>query len=86
MNLGYIKIPINPLPNSKFLDMTKLKAFAAGKLNVAKMTIFLSGRTENTVGKCSMVSLQCFPKPHSLRSLKVGIVNFLPHNPNFLQH
>ena len=31
----------NPLPNDKILDMTKLKAFADDKLNVAKMTIFL---------------------------------------------
>ena len=31
----------NSLPNDKILDMTKLKAFAANKLNIAKMT-FLS--------------------------------------------
>ena len=42
---------INPSPNDKFLDVTKLKAFADGKLNVALMAIFLFDRTENTVGK-----------------------------------
>ena len=31
--------------------MTKLKAFADDKLNVAKMTISLFDRVENTVGK-----------------------------------
>ena len=32
----------NPLPNNKFLDVTKLKAIAVDKLTIAKMTIFLS--------------------------------------------
>ena len=32
---------INPLPNDKILDMTKLKAFTDVKLNVDKMTISL---------------------------------------------
>ena len=32
---------INSLPNDKTLDITKLKAFADDKLNVAKMTISL---------------------------------------------
>ena len=40
------KYAINPLPNNKVLDMTKLKAFADDKLNVAKMTIFLFDREE----------------------------------------
>ena len=33
---------LNPLPNDKFLDGTKLKVFADNKLNVAEMTILLS--------------------------------------------
>ena len=37
--------------NNKFLDVTKLKAFADIKSNVAKMTIFLFDRLENSVGK-----------------------------------
>ena len=41
---------LNPLPNEKTLDVTKLKAFADDKLNVAKMTIFLFNRAENIVG------------------------------------
>ena len=39
------------LPNNKLFDMTKLKAFADDKLNVAKTTISLCDRVANTVGK-----------------------------------
>ena len=44
-------LPLNHLPNKKFLDVTKLKAFADHKLNVAEMVIFLFDTAENTVGK-----------------------------------
>ena len=37
---------VNPLPNNKFLDITKLKAFADDKLNVAKMTFSLCDRVK----------------------------------------
>ena len=37
-------IYLNPLPNDKFLDMTKMKVFADDKLNVDKMTISLCDR------------------------------------------
>ena len=72
---------INPLTNNKFLDLTKLKAFADDKLNISKMTISLCDRVENTVEKKKMLVTsifllfpQCFPKPSSLGSLKAGIV------------
>ena len=61
--------------------MTKLKAFADDKLNVAKMTINHCGRLENTVVKEEnagyqhfLLFPQCFPEPFSLGSLKVVIV------------
>ena len=61
--------------------MTKLKAFADDKVNVAKMMIALFNRVENTVGNGENAGYQhfllfphCFPKPSSLGSLKVGIV------------
>ena len=41
----------NPLPNDKILDVIKLKAFTDDKLEVAKMTIYLFDREENTVGE-----------------------------------
>ena len=72
---------INPLPDDKILDFTKLKAFADDKLNVAKMMISLFDRVESTMGKGEnagyqhfLLFPQCFPKPSSLGSLKVGIV------------
>ena len=72
---------LNPLPNYKILDVTNLKAFADDKLNVVGMMIPLLDRVENTVGKGGnagyqhfLLFLQCFPKPSSLGSLKVGIV------------
>ena len=40
-----------PFPNDKILDLTRFKAFADEKLNIAKMKISLFDRVENTVGK-----------------------------------
>ena len=62
------KKSVNPLPNDKFLDMTKLKAFADDKLNVAKMTISLCGRLENTVGKRRKCWLPAFSSFHTVFS------------------
>ena len=47
----YFLLILNPLPNDKILDVTKLKASADEKLNFVKMTISLLARVENTVGK-----------------------------------
>ena len=41
----------NPLPKDKFLNMTKLKAFADDKSNAAKIANSLFDRVENTVEK-----------------------------------
>ena len=76
-----VKNDLNSLPNIKILDVTKLKAFADNKLNVAKMTICLFDRVENIVGKGENTGYQhflffpqCFPKSSSVGLLKVGIV------------
>ena len=81
VRLRQLQDGIDPLSNDKFLDLTKLKAFADDKLNVAKMTTFLFDRAENIVGKGEnagdqhfLLFLQCFPKPPPLGSFKVGIV------------
>ena len=57
--------------------MTKLKAFADDKFNIAKITISLRDKLENTVGKEENAAYQhfllfpqCFPKPSSFGSLK----------------
>ena len=71
----------NSLPNGKILNVTKLKAFADNKLNIAKMKIFLFDRVENAVAKGEnagyqhfLLFPQCFPKPSSLGSIKIRIV------------
>ena len=50
----------NPLPHDKILDLTKLKAFADDKINVAKMMISVSDRVENIVGKGENAGYQHF--------------------------
>ena len=80
-HIGNLCLDFGPLPNDKFLDVTKLKAFAGDKLNVAKMAIFLIDRAENTVGKGENAGYQhyllpqCFLKLSSLGSLKVRIMS-----------
>ena len=72
---------INPLPNDKFSDCSKLKAFADDNLNLAKKLKFVIGRVENIVGKGEnagnqhfLLFPQCFQKASILGSVKVGIV------------
>ena len=73
------RLDINPLPNEKILDMTKLKAFADDKLNVARMMIFLLDGVENTVGKGENAGYQLkvgivFSKASLFRAIKTCIV------------
>ena len=42
---------LNPLPNDKFLDRSKLKDLADDKMNVTEELKFVLGRVENIVGK-----------------------------------
>ena len=56
---------VNPLPDNKILDQTKLKAFADDKLNVTKMIISVFDRVENIVGKrrnCLYKQFLLFPQ------------------------
>ena len=59
----------NSLPNNKFLDWFKLKAFADDKINPTQKLKFVSGKAENIVGQeenaCYLHFLlfpQCFQK------------------------
>ena len=70
----------NPLPNDKILNMTKLKAFADGKSNAAKIANSHCDRVENTVRKGEndansifIFSLIISLKPSSLGMSKVRI-------------
>ena len=72
---------VNSSPNNKFLDLSKLKAFADDKFNVAENFKFVLGRVENIVGKGEnagnqhfLLFPQCFQKASILVSLTVGIV------------
>ena len=58
---------LNPLPDNKILDWSKLKAFAEDNSNVAKMMISLYDRVENIVRKAfssfpTMFSKGFFPR------------------------
>ena len=74
-------MPVDPLPNDKILDLSKLKAFTEHNLNVYHKLKFALGRIENIVGKGEnagnqhfLLFPQCFQKPSSLELLKVEIV------------
>ena len=71
----------NPLPNDKFLDWSKFKAFADNKIITTQKLKFVLGRTENIVGKGENAGYQhfllfphCFQKLSFQEVLKVGIV------------
>ena len=71
----------NPLPNDKFLDLSKLKTFADNKINANEKMKFVSGRVENIVGKEEnagyqhfLLFSQCFQMASFSRLLKVWIV------------
>ena len=55
-----ISATLNPLQIDIFLDMTKLKAFAADISNVAKITIFLFDK-ENSNNILDCTKLKAFP-------------------------
>ena len=59
-NKGLFGKGLNLYQTTTFLDMTKLKAFADQKLNVAEITISLFDRVENTVGKGKNAGYQHF--------------------------
>ena len=71
----------NSLLNDKFLDWSKLNAFADGKMNVTQKLKFVFARVENFVGKGEnagyqhfLLFRQCSQKPYFEGSLKVWIV------------
>ena len=55
---------VNPLPDDKILDQTKLKAFADDKLNVTKIIISVLDRVENIVGKGEIAFTSNFSFSH----------------------
>ena len=51
---------VNPLPNGKIFALTKMKAFADNKINVAKILISVFDRAENIVRKGENAGYQHF--------------------------
>ena len=58
--ISFIDERLNSLPNDKFSDSPKLKAFAVDKINVTKELKFVLGRVENIVGKGENAGYQHF--------------------------
>ena len=54
------KTGLNSLPTGEIFDMTKLKAFANHKINVARMMIAVLDRVDNIVGKGENAGYQHF--------------------------
>ena len=72
---------VNYIPNNKFLDWSKLKAFADDKINVTENIKFVLGKVENIVGKGENAGNQhfllfrlCFQQAFFSQSLKIGTV------------
>ena len=64
---GMKKLEVNPLPNNKILDQSKLKGFADDKVNVIQNQKFVlervkkhSGKRKNIVGKGENAGYQHF--------------------------
>ena len=62
----YLKYDINSLPNNKFLDLSKLKAFADGKIEMSEIVRFLLGRVEKIVVKEKMLVNSIFSSSHNV--------------------
>ena len=72
---------VDSLPNDKLYALSRFKAFANDKSNVAIMMISVSYKVENSVGNGEnagyqhfLLFPQCFQEASPLGSLKVGIV------------
>ena len=61
---------INPLPSNKFLHMTKSKAFADDKLNVAKVTFSICDGKEENAGYQYFLPFPVFSQAFFLRVVK----------------
>ena len=65
---------VNTLPNKKFLDWSKLKAFADDKIELLGWVENIAEKGENAGYQHFLLSPQCFQKASFSGSLKVGIV------------
>ena len=75
-----LETPFNSLPNYKFLDWSKLKAFADDKINVTQKLKFALGQEENIGGKTFSPFPTMFSKALFFRVVKSRdcVVKFNP--------
>ena len=69
INHSFFSLPhnlLNPFPNNKILDLTKLEAFADDKLNVTKVMISVFDRVKNIVGKKEIACTSNFSFSHNV--------------------
>ena len=71
--LNNIFYSFNSSPKDKFLDWSKLKAFADDKINVIEKLKFALGKLENIVGKEKNVGYQ---HTESLKVIWISFVTF----------
>ena len=57
---------VNPFPQNKILDQTKLRAFADDKLNVMKLILSVFDRVENIVAKGEIACTSNFSLSHNV--------------------
>ena len=57
---GSVLPALNPLPNVKFLDRSKLKSLADDRISVTEKLKFVLGRVENIMGKGENAGYQHF--------------------------
>ena len=70
-----LPINCNSLPNEKILDVTKLKAFADDKINVAQKMVSVFDRIENIVGKGENAGYHHFLLfPQCFQDIFLGVV------------
>ena len=60
LEVGIVWYRIKLLPNDKILALSKLKAFADDKFNVAQIVILLLDRIEDIAGKGENAGIQYF--------------------------
>ena len=64
--IHHAKRSLNPFPNNKILDQTKLKAFTDDKLSVTKMIVSVFDRVENIAGKREIACTSNFSFYHNV--------------------
>ena len=66
LNITWLKVQPNSLPNCKILDWSTLKAFVDNKIQLAKVIIFVFDRVEYIVGIGKILSISILSFSHNV--------------------